>query len=442
MTKEQFLFLMAIDAFKRAATKRLGAAPRLDPRVAVISVDGDKMGRLIAGDPMRVRATWRDVLHPDALKQLEAFIAAESPPPWARVWRAELGEVRAMGPSLHAWLSRALTRFANEIVPWVVEREFHGRLIYAGGDDVLALGAVDEAAAMAARLQQLWSASWVVDTRPAEHATDWRKRDFVHDPARDRGRFLVARPAEGVRPLDLPVARVAVHAAEGPAEDSRAVDLAAVGQDPGWRLLPMLGPGQSVSAGIAYGHFKTPLGELILASDDALRRGAKEGAGEAALAEVVHSRSGAKACGVVRWDGPGGRGSLAGWEGLRRVREAFRSGGLPRGLPYKLRELSPLLAAVARDEGAAEGRGALERVARGFVSQALADATEVAPAVREAVARLWLEGLRDVVGSGGAGRARWRCGGRDGAAGADAAIDRAADTLLVQRELVSSPEDV
>jgi CRISPR-associated protein Cmr2 len=45
---------------------------------------------------------------------------------------------KRMGPSTHSALSRALLDFSNQLVPYLTERRYAGRLIYGGGDDVLA----------------------------------------------------------------------------------------------------------------------------------------------------------------------------------------------------------------------------------------------------------------------------------------------------------------
>ncbi|MBR8829490.1 MAG: type III-B CRISPR-associated protein Cas10/Cmr2 [Gomphosphaeria aponina SAG 52.96 = DSM 107014] len=45
---------------------------------------------------------------------------------------------KRMGPSTHNYLSRALLDFSNRLVPYLTEERYAGRLIYSGGDDVLA----------------------------------------------------------------------------------------------------------------------------------------------------------------------------------------------------------------------------------------------------------------------------------------------------------------
>ncbi len=49
-----------------------------------------------------------------------------------------LEQKKRMGPSTHNALSRALLDFSNQLVPYLTERRYAGRLIYGGGDDVLA----------------------------------------------------------------------------------------------------------------------------------------------------------------------------------------------------------------------------------------------------------------------------------------------------------------
>jgi len=45
---------------------------------------------------------------------------------------------KRMGPATHNALSRALLDFSNQLVPYLTETRYAGRLIYGGGDDVLA----------------------------------------------------------------------------------------------------------------------------------------------------------------------------------------------------------------------------------------------------------------------------------------------------------------
>ena len=49
-----------------------------------------------------------------------------------------LCQKKRMGPSTHAALSRALLDFSNQLLPYLTEQRYAGRLIYGGGDDLLA----------------------------------------------------------------------------------------------------------------------------------------------------------------------------------------------------------------------------------------------------------------------------------------------------------------
>lgn len=54
-------------------------------------------------------------------------------------WRNSLEETtKRMGPATHVGLNRALLDFSNRLVPYITEERFCGRVIYSGGDDVMA----------------------------------------------------------------------------------------------------------------------------------------------------------------------------------------------------------------------------------------------------------------------------------------------------------------
>lgn len=88
--------------------------------------DGDGMRHWLKGKPLEKYAEYM----PDALEIAEpinsSFTAVKN------------AIKKRMGPSTHAALSRALLDFSNQLVPYLTERRYAGRLIYSGGDDVLA----------------------------------------------------------------------------------------------------------------------------------------------------------------------------------------------------------------------------------------------------------------------------------------------------------------
>ncbi len=73
---------------------------------------------------------------------------------------------KRMGPSTHSALSRALLDFSNQLVPYLTEQRYAGRLIYGGGDDVLAY-------------TNLWEwDSWLWDIRQCFRGDEDPKKEF------------------------------------------------------------------------------------------------------------------------------------------------------------------------------------------------------------------------------------------------------------------------
>ncbi len=87
--------------------------------------DGDDMGKWLKGE---------------GLKSYADYVASSWAVPsddWAG-FNDFLASPKRMGPATHAALSRALLDFSNQLVPYLTEQRYAGRLIYGGGDDVLA----------------------------------------------------------------------------------------------------------------------------------------------------------------------------------------------------------------------------------------------------------------------------------------------------------------
>jgi CRISPR-associated protein Cmr2 len=103
--------------------------------------DGDSMSSWLKGEPLQnyseyVSQKMRDKLRETAqnasgeLKELEQKVQ--------QGFEAFLTQKKRMGASTHSALSRALLDFSNQLVPYLTEQRYAGRLIYGGGDDVLA----------------------------------------------------------------------------------------------------------------------------------------------------------------------------------------------------------------------------------------------------------------------------------------------------------------
>ncbi len=114
--------MQAIRESEQSGGPRLGK-PSL--YYAILQMDGDHMGRWLSGEEAPAVA---DALHPEVRKSLAND----------RTWKDLLSRKRPLTPSLHIAISRALRDFSLRVVREIVERDHLGKLIYAGGDDVLA----------------------------------------------------------------------------------------------------------------------------------------------------------------------------------------------------------------------------------------------------------------------------------------------------------------
>jgi CRISPR-associated protein Cmr2 len=378
----------AVRNLRKAVSKTSSDGLDWEPRChfAVVRLDGDRIGRLLLGDAEVMGSRWSDVIHPRVVERLKAIPELRD-----AGWASLLNSKRLMGPSLHAFISRALADFSHRIVPWVVEQEYAGRLVYAGGDDVLVLAPASDALPMAARLQQLFSAAWIVDTRPDVTPFEWRQRGSTtqFDPKAARLRFLIPQAVESselkrdesLRAIDIPAKRENLELPIG-------VDVLPTGPFDG-QVFAGLGPHQSLSASVVYGHFKTQLSTMLRRGRRLLDEVAKAQTGRGWVALAHHSRGGLKSEIALNWGlslkATSETGEARAHALVEAVESAFRNGDLPQRLPYKLRAVASLLCVVEN----AVGRRTL---AQGLLKQAL-DGKKLKDGVEEAVLELWLRGL-------------------------------------------------
>lgn len=92
--------------------------------------DGDGMGSWLKGEPL---GKYSEYIATDVQPQLNQL-----PQDLSGSFKKFLEEKKRMGPATHNALSRALLDFSNQLVPYLTEERYAGRLIYSGGDDVLA----------------------------------------------------------------------------------------------------------------------------------------------------------------------------------------------------------------------------------------------------------------------------------------------------------------
>ncbi len=136
-------------ALDRDVAKLLGAKP--EAYYAFILLDGDRMGAWLSGTEPDYLLTYGDTWHPKIRNT-----AAQKFPQLAEY----LGSQRAVSPARHMAISAALNDFALLMARHVVEDLCKGKLIYAGGDDVLAMVSVDDLLRCLALLRLAYSGVW------------------------------------------------------------------------------------------------------------------------------------------------------------------------------------------------------------------------------------------------------------------------------------------
>lgn len=142
---------------------------------AILKFDGDRIRDWLRGETVPVFA---DTLHPVARKMLKDrnWEDAQGRKQWESLadkrtreghpitaddlhagWQKFLKGNRFLSPALHASLSRALANFALKLAPFVIEERYCGRIVYAGGDDLLALLPLDQVLPAARELRAFYS---------------------------------------------------------------------------------------------------------------------------------------------------------------------------------------------------------------------------------------------------------------------------------------------
>jgi CRISPR-associated protein Cmr2 len=92
--------------------------------------DGDSMSEWLKGTKLK---KYREYIPQELINKIDRF------PDEIKTPVKEFLQInKRMGPATHSALSRSLLDFANKLVPYLTESRYAGRLIYCGGDDILA----------------------------------------------------------------------------------------------------------------------------------------------------------------------------------------------------------------------------------------------------------------------------------------------------------------
>ncbi|MCX8090868.1 MAG: type III-B CRISPR-associated protein Cas10/Cmr2 [Verrucomicrobiae bacterium] len=232
---------------------------------AVLAMDGDDMGQWVSGEKAA---------------PLVNSLAREAQDYFRKHWKQDATGVaadqvkRPLSPGYHAALSEALSNFSLYCAAPIV-RAFGGQLIYAGGDDVLAMLPARTALDCAQGLQLAFRG---VNPAAPEARASAEVKKVLHDL------FDYDRHVDGFLTLRK-TAR---------ADVGRAAHL-----KPNWPLMVM-GPQATASVGIAIGHVRSPMQDTIQAARDA-EQAAKKIPGKGAFCLNVLKRSGEAVGFAAQW---------------------------------------------------------------------------------------------------------------------------------------------
>ncbi|MCS1410346.1 MAG: hypothetical protein M2R45_03538 [Verrucomicrobia subdivision 3 bacterium] len=264
-------------------------APPSEKYFAVIAFDGDEIGKWVSGEKM---PPFKDQLadYNDRDGQVrQGALAYFERDAFAKF----LETARPLSPSYHLQLSEALANFALRCARPIVE-VFDGRLIYAGGDDVLAMVPADTALACAQALRKAFRGDTDIGDFLQRHAK--RLQNVEREKHPSKYQEMAAKNE---------LVRCKCEEARGFLE---RLDL----KDDNGRPIPFIvpGPKADASAGIAIAHFKAPLQDVVReaqASEKRAKRKIEDGGyGRSAFAVTLMKRSGE----INHWGGRWDKGGL------------------------------------------------------------------------------------------------------------------------------------
>jgi CRISPR-associated protein Cmr2 len=166
----------------KALKQLFGEDNKPETYYALIQMDGDRMGGWLAGNENDYKLAYRETWHRRVANHVNQ-IAHDFPE-----LTGYLNAKRPSSPGRHAAISQALNDFSTHLARHMVEDCCKGKLLYAGGDDVLALVAVDD---LFDAMQLLRLAYSGIEPDDGMGLTD-RLARFTPSGARGAGRLLLA----------------------------------------------------------------------------------------------------------------------------------------------------------------------------------------------------------------------------------------------------------
>mgnify|MGYP006426424761 CR=1 FL=1 len=110
----------------------------------IILSDGDGMGQYVSGRKLGGYEKYLDTdLVAPSIKQHQRY-------------EEFLKTKKRMGPATHVGLNRALLDFSNRLVPYLTQQRCCGKVIYSGGDDVMAVLPIEDLSLFLRSLRSAW----------------------------------------------------------------------------------------------------------------------------------------------------------------------------------------------------------------------------------------------------------------------------------------------
>jgi hypothetical protein len=281
--------------------------PASEKYFAVIALDGDEIGKWVSGQKTPTFATQLADYY-DANGTVRQGVKDYFEQPH---FGGFLQTQRPLSASYHLQFSETLSNFALQCARPIVE-VFDGRLIYAGGDDVVALLPADSALACARCLRMAFRGDTRLKAELQQNAVK-----LMQNKAANQGFYYQQLAANEVllnAPTDGFVERL-----DKPDQNHKPIPV----------LVP--GPAADCSVGIAIAHFKAPLQDVVRAAQAAEKR-AKRQLGRGAVAVTLMKHSGE----IIEW---GCQWKSGGLEAFEAMVEALQSQAVSAKFPHRIIEL-------------------------------------------------------------------------------------------------------
>ena len=115
----------------------------------IVLADGDNMGQFVSGKKLK---KYKEYVQKEALENGNLSDDAQT-----TIQSFLQNTTKRMGPATHIGLNRALLDFSNRLVPYLTEKRYCGRVIYSGGDDVMAVLPLEDLPGYLRSLRAAWS---------------------------------------------------------------------------------------------------------------------------------------------------------------------------------------------------------------------------------------------------------------------------------------------